>query len=321
MLLLALAIDLGAGVAIHRALLLGASSGENFEKLSRELASIRERLAEIVFEITALNHAAGIFVARFWRDFYRSMLTQTVRQAATKLFGLALCLLLLGGGRAFGQQRLNLVIAVDLTASEAVKDHDGQSLFSKNIQGVTRLLASVPTNSKIAIIGITEDSFTQPYILLSAAVSDDQGYFGERLARARQQLIRAWQRRAAQLGPNARGSDVLGALLVASALFQEAPARQRKILVLYSDMRHVTPALNLESPAHISVDRALATVENDRLLTNLSGVEVFVLGADAAASDIVQWESLKQFWVNYFEKAGATLSRYSILCEAPRLEP
>jgi MFS family permease len=319
MLLLALAIDLGAGVAIHRALLLGGSSREDFEKLSRELANIQERLAEIVFEITALDHAPGIFVARFWRDFYRSMLTQTVRQAATKLLGLALCLLFFGGGRAFGQQRLNLVIAVDLTASETVKDHDGQSQFGKNIQGVTRLLASAPANSKIAIIGITEDSFTRPYILLSAAVSDDQGYFGERLARARQQLIRAWQRRAAQLRPNARGSDVLGALLVASALFQEVPARQRKILVLYSDMRHVTPALNLESPAHISV--ALATVENVRLLTNLSGVEVFVLGADAAGANVSQWESLKQFWTTYFKKAGATLSGYSILCEVPRLEP
>jgi hypothetical protein len=320
MLLLALAIDLGAGVAIHRALLLGAPCGEDFAKLSRELTSVRERLAAIVFEITALNNAPGIFVARFWRDFYRSMLTQTVRQATRRLLGLALCLLLFGG-RAFGQQRLNLVIAVDLTSSEAAKDHDGQSQFSKNIQGVTRLLAAVPTNSKVTIIGITEDSFSQPYILLSATVSDDQGFFGERLAAARQQLIRTWRKRSAQLGPNARSSDVLGALLVASALFREAPARQRNVLVLYSDMRHVTTALNLESPAHISVDTVLTTVETHKLLTNLSGVEVFVLGADAAGANVSQWESLKQFWTTYFKKAGATLSGYSILCEVPRLEP
>jgi hypothetical protein len=320
MLLLALAIDFGAGVAIHQAFFLGTSSGEDFEKLSRELASIRERLAKIVFEITALNHAPGIFVAQFWRDFYRSMLTETVRQAATRLFGLALCLLLLGGGRAFGQQRMNLVIAVDLTASEAVKDHDGQSQFSKNVQGVTRLLASVPTNSKVTIIGITEKSFSQPYILFSATVSDDQGYFGERLAAARQQLIRAWQKRSAQLGPNAGSSDVLGALFVASALFQEPRVRQRKVLVLYSDMRHVTPGLDLESPVTIRVEAALTTVERHKLLAHLSGVEVFVVGADAAHESVAQWESLKQFWATYFEKTGATLYSYSILCEPPRLE-
>jgi hypothetical protein len=185
-------------------LLLGASSGEDFENLSKQLTDIEERLAAVVFQITALNNAPGIFVARFWRDFYRAMLTQAVRQAATKLLGVALCLLLFGGGRAFGQQQLNLVIAVDLTASEAVKDHDGQSQFNKNVQGVTRLLASVPASTKVTVIGITENSFAQPYILLSATISDDQGYFGERLTAARQQLIDVWQKRSAQLEPSAR---------------------------------------------------------------------------------------------------------------------
>ena len=181
MLLLALAIDLGAGLAIHLALFLGTSSGEDFAKLSRELSEVRERLTSIVHEITALTNAPAIFVARFWRDFYRAMLTQTVRQAATKILGLVLCFFVLRGGYAFGQQRLNLVVAVDLTASEAVKGHDGQSQFTKNVQGVTRLLATVPAGSKVTVIGITENSFAQPYVLLSATVSDDQGYFGERL--------------------------------------------------------------------------------------------------------------------------------------------
>src|SRR4029077_21088225 len=166
--------------------------------------------------------------------FYRAMLTQTARHAATKLLVLTLCLLLLGSGRAFGQDRLNLVIAVDLTASQAVRGHEGKSQFIKNVQGVTRLLGSVPAGSRITVIGITENSFAQPYTLLIAEISDDQGYFGERLAVARQQLIGAWQKRSAQLAPSARSTDVFGALLVTSALFQEEPDRHRKVLVLYS---------------------------------------------------------------------------------------
>lgn len=320
MLLLALAIDLGAGVAVHRALLLGASFGEDFEKLSRELVEIRVRLSAIVYEITALTNAPAIFVAQFWRDFYRAMLTQTARHAATKLLGLTLCLLLFEGGQAFGQQRLNLVVAVDLSASEAVKGHDGESQFSKNIQSVTRLLGSVPTGSKVTVIGITENSFAQPYVLLSAEISVDQGYFGERLIAARQQLIRGWQKRSAQLAPNARSTDVFGGLLVASALFQEVRTRQRKVLILYSDMRHVTPGLDLESSAIIRVDTVLALVEKHKLLTDLGGVEVFVLGADAAGKSVTQWEFLRQFWMAYFKRARATLSGYSILCESPKLE-
>ena len=320
MLLLALAIDLGAGIAIHLALLLGACSGEDFEALSRELAGIQERLAGIVFEVTALQNAPSIFVARFWRDFYRAMLTQTVRQAAMKLLGLALCLLLLGGGQASGQERLNLVVAVDLTASEAVRGRDGQSQFSKNIQGVTGLLATVPASSKVTVIGITANSFFQPFILLSAEISDDKGYFGERLATARQQLIRAWQKRAAQLKPNARRTDVFGALLSASALFHKESVRQRKILVIYSDMRHVTTGLNLESPAIIRADEVLTLVERQKLLADLLGVSVFVQGVDAAGKRVVQWEGLKQFWIAYFSKAGADLLSYSILCDPPQLE-
>jgi hypothetical protein len=319
MLLLALAIDLGAGVAIHLALFLGTSSDEDFVKLSRELSEVRERLTAVVDEITALTNAPAIFVARFWRDFYRAMLTQTVRQAATKFLALALCFLFLGGAYAFGQQRLNLVIAVDLTASEAVKGHDGRSQFSKNIQGVTSLLTSVPTGSRVTVIGITENSFAQPYILLSATISGDQGYFGERLAAARQQLIRAWQKRSAQLEPKAPKSDVFGALLVASMLFQEAKDRRSKVLVIYSDMRHVTSELDLESPTIVRVDLALATVEKLQLVAELRDVDVFVLGANSSGKTAAQWRSLNHFWMRYFDKAGAALSEYSVTCEAPTL--
>lgn len=320
MLLLALAIDLGAGVAIHLAMFLGASSDEDLVELSRELSDVQERLSTIVQEITTLTNAPAAFVAQFWRDFYRALLTQTVRQAATKLLGLALCLLILGGGRAFGQQRLNLVVAIDLTASEAVKGHDGQSQFSKNVQGVTRLLASVPPGCKVTVIGITENSFAQPYILVSATISDDPGYFGERLASGRQQLVSAWQKRTAQLEPTAKRSDVLGAMLVASTLFQEAPDQHRKTLVIYSDMRHMTSELDLESSGIVHVDAALALTEKHGLLADLGGVEVFVLGAGAAGRRVTQWESLRHFWAAYFTRAGAMLSAYSILCESPRLE-
>jgi hypothetical protein len=321
MLLLALAIDLGAGVAIHRALLLGETSDEECEKLGKELASIQERLGTIVFEIMALTNAPGIFVARFWRDYYRAMLTQTVRKAATKLLGLSLCLLLLGAGRVCGQKRLNLVVAVDLSASEAVKGHDGQSQFNKNIQGVTRLLATVPAGSKVTIIGIAENSFAEPYILLSAAVSDDEGYFGERLADARQEIVRTWQKRASQLEPRAKSTDILGGLFVASETFREMPSGRRNILIIYSDMRQSTRALNLEEPIALHVDPVMATVEKRGLLSNLNGVTVYVSGADGAGRQVSQWESLKQIWAAYFKKVGACLLSYSILSNPPDLKP
>jgi len=321
MMLLALAIDLGAGVAFHRALLLGSTAGEDYDKLSQELAEVQNRIAAIVAEITELTNAPAVFVSRFWRDFYRAMLTQTIRKATTKLLGLSLCLLLLGTGRSFAQERLNLVVAFDLTASETVKAHDQRTQFDKNLVGATRLLASIPAGSKVTVIGITENSFAQPYILLSAEVSGNQGYFGERLATARQQMVRAWQKRAAQLEPRARSTDVLGALLTASELFQQDATGQKDVLVVYSDMRHVNSELDLETSDVIHVNALVARVERRKLLANLTGVSVYVLGADAAGRRPAQWEALKQFWAAYFEKAGANLLCYSTLDEPPQLVP
>jgi len=319
MMLLALAIDLGAGVAIHRAHLLGSASGEDREELSRELTEVQSRIATIVHEITTLTNAPAIFAARFWRDFYRAMLTQTVRKAMAKLFVLLLCLLVLGAGRTFAQDRLNLVVDIDLTVSETVKDHDGQTQFEKNVAGVERLLASVPTGTKVTVIGISEDSFGQPYILLSAEVSDNPGYFSERLAAARQQLARAWQKRAAQLEPRARRTDVLGSLLTASELFRQNPRSQKNVLIIYSDMRHVDAELDFEAPNIIHVDTLIATVARRNLLADLSGVSVYILGADGAGKQPAQWDALKQFWAAYFVRAGAHLISYTVLSEPPQL--
>ncbi len=36
-------------------------------------------------ELTALDNAPQMFETQFWRDFYRSILTHTVRSALTKL--------------------------------------------------------------------------------------------------------------------------------------------------------------------------------------------------------------------------------------------
>lgn len=49
MLFLALAIDLGAGVAVHRALMIRGAAGESVEALAEELAGVRMWFAGVVF--------------------------------------------------------------------------------------------------------------------------------------------------------------------------------------------------------------------------------------------------------------------------------
>src|SRR5207245_956402 len=213
---------------------------------------------------------------------------------------------------AVSVQRLNLVIHLDLSQSVAVTAPDQTQEFEKDFAAVTRLLAQVPAGSRITVLGITDRSFAQPDILLSAELSDDSGYFGERLQAARLHLVAAFQERAKHMHPASPKTDILGILLVAADLFRPSPGR-RNVLVIFSDMRQDTPVLDLEHPKVVSASLAMSKAARERLLPDLHGVEVYVLGVDGAGKDIAYWQTLRDFWTAYFKKTGADLRSYSVL--------
>jgi hypothetical protein len=176
---------------------------------------------------------------------------------------------------------------------------DGKTEFQKNIDAVTKLLAQIPADSRVTVIGITDKSFAQPDILLSASISGDAGYFGERLNAARSGLVRAWKARSSRLKPEYRHTDIIGALLVASQVFGQHSDASNKMLVIFSDMRHQTHDLEIESPLRVpSISR----------LRKESEIPV----ADLQ-------ENLREFWDNYFQETGATLDEYSVLREGPKM--
>lgn len=319
MILFAIALDLGAGVAVHRALVLGAVSGEDADALLRELGDVRRQLGALVAEITALTNAPAVFVARFWRDFYRAMLTQTVRKAITKGLSLLILASALWSARAFAGERLNLVVTLDLSASEAVTGTDRKTPFERNVDGVARFLTSVPAGSSVTVIGITRDSIADPSPILSAELTADDGYFGERVAAGRRELVRAWRARAAHLAPSARGTDIIGALHLAGELFRKEPRGAHNTLVIFSDMRNATPMLNLEAPHLESVDSMLKALERHAQVADLTGVTVYVVGANGGGRDIRGWQAVREFWIAYFAKAGARCGGYATLVTLPTL--
>ena len=322
MVFLALAIDLASGIAIHKARLLSNVSGEDPVTLSRELRDIEQRLTAIVFEMTALRNGPDIFVSQFWRDFYRAMLRETVRRALSKVVALSFLLVLFSSACArAASEPIALVAALDLSASEAVKGRDPQSAFRRSVEGISKLLGSLPAGTDVTVIGITENSYALPYILLSAKIAVDEGYFGERLAGAHGDLIRAWRNRAATLAPDAKGTDILGALFFTEQIFTRVPIGRKKVLVLFSDMRHVTRELDLERPPTIDMKTAFRAIRGHGLQAHLSDVAVYVVGAEAQGKSFQAWDGLRQFWTMYFERAGARIAGYSFLADPPMLQP
>jgi cell division protein FtsB len=315
MALLALAMELGAGLALHQSWRLSSEVTEDWEKLRKRLAEIRARLVALTFEITTLQNEARVFAERFWRNFYRAMLTHTMRSAMTKLLVAVVVISMIAHGYAAAQSHTTLVIAIDLSQSVAVQGPGEKSEFQKNIEAVTNQLAQVPADSRVTVVGITDHSFTQPDILLSAAIPPDPGYFGERLRAATQQLVQVWRTRSAKAEPRYPHTDIFGALLLAGQIFERQVSPGRKVLVIYSDMRHNTPQVNLESP--LSVPRFAQINTGDNAIADLRNVAVYARGVDGAGKPIEYWESLRRFWTEYFRNAGAILQGYSVLRALP----
>ena len=212
--------------------------------------------------------------------------------------------------------RLNLVVAIDLSRSVAVVGPDDKSEFQKNVEGVSRLLATVPAGARATVIGITDHSFTQPYVLLRAQLPDDTGYFGERLDSARRQLTSAWMARSVKLAPQFPSTDIFGAFALASEIHTANKQMKRTALVIFSDMRESAPQIDFESRQVIPPFDAL-TAQCGKL-PDLRGVLVFVLGVEQAGKSSEYLQSLHAFWREYLNRAGAELRTLAVLREIPQ---
>lgn len=114
-------------------------------------------------------------------------------------------------------------------------------------------------------------------------------------------VARGWQ-------PRFRHTDIVGALQVASQLFNKQPVASKQLLVIYSDMRNSTPDLDLESAPPPLTRHCLDLHQS--LFPSLRGVTVHVRGVDAADKSIGYWQALRDFWSVYFKTTTATFVGY-----------
>jgi hypothetical protein len=312
MLLISLGIDLAAGLAVREALRHGANGSDDPKKLSVELDQVNTEMVVKLGNKVALENAPAALEARFWQDFYFALLTHATRSAMTKLTVFILATLFLSGGFANGQAKNAEVIAIDLSQSVDVAGPDHKTEFQKNLDAVARLLGDVPADTHVDVIGITDHSFTQPDILLSAIIPGDPGYFAECLSAARSEMVKAWKARSAKLQPRYRSTDIIGALVLAGQIFDRQPGASKKMLVIYSDMRNSTADLDLESLSPVS-QFEIASEAAMRAPAGLRNVEIYVRGVDGSGKSIGYWQSLRDFWAEVFRKQGAMLSDYSTL--------
>jgi len=333
MALLAVAMELGSGMAVFEARKFDLTAHERAVQARRELKDVEEAMIVMIARITHLENEPAINEAEFYRNFYLGLF-ERIKQ--NSLLALVLVLGLLVGpamvpfARAqsagwsspqilASARHTRILVALDLTRSVAATGYDGTTEYEKNVRGACALIPRVAPGSHLTVVGITDQSFSRPYILLDREVPSDKGplLFQDQIAIGKARIAEELKR-ASVIEPQFQRTDIFGALALAADVL-EGSTGSRKLLVIFSDMRHSTNDIDLERPATIPVREALRRVEQQHLLAHLTGIEIYVLGVDGAGKSVAYWNSLRDFWLEYFQRAGADLKTYSVLRDFPAM--
>lgn len=309
----ALGFELAAGLALHE--FRNAQQlidDDPLPQIRQELTRVEGELLAVIQRLAELESEAAAYGALFWSDFYRGLITRAIRGMTSAPLILVALFALAVSPMLRAADRLDLVIALDLSQTELAKGPAGKSEFDENVRAITTLLATMPPASRVTVIGITPDSFATPYVILSARLSDDPGPFSSRLSAGRRTMDALWTKKARGLSPSFLRTDVLGAINYASLVLSQSAA-DRKVIAVLSDARHQAHGLDLETPERIDIPKTLSYVERHQLFAPLAGLDVFVFaaGGHGGNKEPGYWNSLHAFWAEYFRRCGATLRWFS----------
>lgn len=307
--MLALGVELAAGLTLFRvvewlyapevrAQRRKQKAIRNMISLDREIAMRRNRpkIAASEFVMWA-RHAAA----------HKLSSEKKWAIALPLIIGLVI-LLSLVAGHAFGEElERNTVIVVDLTKSV------GPDELAKNVQAVEACLSGTGPGAGITILALTDRSFAKPMVLLSGRTGEKPGYFKERLKEERASLVAEWREKAKRLAPAFLNSDVMGAVALAGIFLDGSGGEKR--LVIFSDLRHVTVGLDLESPQELNPGELLDKAARLGMVPSLKNVDVFALAVLTDNKSPSYWTALREFWTGFFARAGARLKKYSVTRE------
>lgn len=321
--LLAVSMDLAAGLALYEARKADSPAHDLAVELHTKLAAIDAELIHIIGRIAYLERDPEIVDCQLGRDYAlgllhgakRNYLVQSVRMASrvASLLLIAAVLCRAQGLYHFGD---------DLSISSGPKGYERATAYEQNSAAAAELIAHLPEGARFEVRGITDDSFARPYPVLVGAIPVNDGrlpLFDPAVA-ARVRYAAAMRTAGTSIKPTFKATDVIGFLMSEGELLRNVPAT-RRVLVLLSDMRHSTKPFDIETPRVIPVASALKAVEANHAIADLRGVDVYCLGVHAVGKDTEYWRSLREFWTAYFARSGASLKRFSMERDVVDLGP
>jgi len=305
--------------------------------LYRSLKKVRNDMLKLGKAISAQNSRIAGFTADFESGFVEAQVAQAQKESTQNtmlnnsqkvkkkyelgpivfnpliVIVIAVLIFLFLIGKANGAQQ---IILLDISKSVDVKDYSQkETAFQKNVTAIEDFIRHhISPGDYLKIIGITENSFSQPYYILDSQISKDKGAFGEGLAREKLASLNKWKKQ--NLQANAEATDIFGAVNLAAISF--LPNEPQKNLIIFSDMRQCAYGINFERPEKIQSEIVLKKIEQLGLIPEMKGVTVSCLGVHSAGKTPVYWSSMKEFWTRYFTRAKATLLIFSMERRIPK---
>jgi hypothetical protein len=105
-----------------------------------------------------------------------------------------------------------------------------------------------------------------------------------------------------------RKTAILGSLQIAERVFKK-DRKDKAVLVIMSDMIEDSSEYNFERERLTDkrISEIIANENRRKRLPDLSGVEVYVVGAKTPSRE--QFYNIQNFWLRYFKECGANLSK------------
>lgn len=317
--LLTIAMELAMGLAVYEARKTGVTSKAEADEIRKRVKVIEQEISGVVGRLTFLENEPAAFEAEFLRNAALGCLDSVSRGSLSKFANVAAMALFVALAPTVFAQRMSVVVGIDFSASENTDHRKGASAHDQDVAAAARLISQLPPGTKIMIGGITDQSFGRPVTLLAGRIPTERGPlpFLDQIAITKSKMAAQLSSTAKALSTHFQVTDVLGFAMLAAEEFQQSP-QDRHVLVFLSDMRHSSTPVNIENPDLVGVS-AFKIVEHQHFLTDLRGVDVYVLGAHAAGKSIPYWRSLREFYTTYFRACGANLRLFSVVRDLPDL--
>jgi hypothetical protein len=195
------------------------------------------------------------------------------------------------------------LVSFDVTGST---EHDQQ----ENQRAIIKIITSLQPCDEFQLVNITQATFSDPEYMIHHKMPSKEGYFKEEIRKHRVRLVSEFRAMCERIPKERPATSIIEGLYMFSHLLIERPDMSKK-LILISDMKQFAKDIG---PAKIAAqgDKILSGLKVDGLIPDMTGIEVYVMGASTAGLDAKTWSGLKKFWASYFKTAGATLKCYSI---------